>query len=422
MTRGVSTDGFPDSGVDWPTLAGELEGLKAGDADWRRGRLASYTYFFREELLDVQKAAYTSYIAENGLASPAVLKSVPRLLDDIAVMCRALFHAPPDAGFSFTSGGTESIVCAVKAARDRERARRGERYGHYNVVAPLSAHPALDKAGAYLDVEIRRTRLDDELRSDPAALEAAIDDATIMIYASAPSYVYGLVDRVADLSDLAERRGLWLHVDACWGGFISPFARDLGYQIPPWDLAIPGVTSLSADIHKFGYAAKGAGVLLFRDPGLQEFERFEFSDWPHGTYVTPTFTGSKPAGSIAAAWAVIRHLGRDGYRLTTGEAMQATVWLRQGIDVIPGLRCLSSAVESNIVVFTSTDADVDVHAVGDRLAELGWFRGKLVDPPALHQGVNPAHLPVVDDYLTDLRRAVTDVTGQGAGRSGERTY
>lgn len=416
------TGGFPASGVDWPSLAGELEDLKVDDADWRRGRLASYTYFFREDLLDVQKAAYTSYIAENGLAHPRVLKSVPRLLDDIAVMVRDLFRAPDDAGFSFTSGGTESIVCAVKAARDRERVRRGERFGHYNVVAPLSAHPALDKAGQYLDVEIRRTPLDDELRSDPAAVEAAIDADTIMVYASAPSYVYGLIDRVEDLAAITLARDLWLHVDACWGGFISPFALDLGLAIPPWDLAVVGVTSLSADIHKFGYAAKGAGVLLFRDPALQDHERFSFSDWPHGLYETPTFTGSKPAGSIAAAWTVMRYLGREGYLETTGEAIDATVQIRAGIEAVPGIRCISAAVESNIVVFESTDPDVDAWAVADRLEELGWFRGKVVEPRGVHQGVNPAHLPVVDDYISSLQRAVGDVRGKRAGGSPRRTY
>jgi sphinganine-1-phosphate aldolase len=416
------SDGFPARGVDWPTLAGELEALKADDADWRRGRLASYTYFFREELLEVQKAAYTSYIAENGLASPRVLTSVPRLLDDIAVMTRALFHAPADAGFSFTSGGTESIVCAVKAARDRERARRGERFGLYNVVAPVSAHPALDKAGEYLDVEIRRTPVDAELRSDPTAVEGAIDGDTIMLYASAPSYVYGLVDRVEALAAIADSRGLWLHVDACWGGFISPFAHDLGYRIPAWDLTVAGVTTLSADIHKFGYAAKGAGVLLFRDPALQEFERFSFSGWPHGRYETPTFTGSKPAGSIAAAWAVLRHLGRDGYLETTREALEATVRIRAGVEAIPALRCVTTAVESNIVVFESVDPEVDAWAVADRLEEQGWFRGKVHRPRGVHQGVNPAHLPVVDEYLGALATAVRGARGVQPAPPGGRTY
>jgi sphinganine-1-phosphate aldolase len=418
----VTAPGFPPRGTDWSVLAAELEDLKVDDADWRRGRLASYTYFFREDVLDVQKAAYTSYIAENGLASPKVLKSVPRMLADIGVMVRDLFGAPADSGFSFTSGGTESIFCAVKAARDRARSMRGERFGHYNVVAPVSAHPALDKAGQYLDVEVRRTPLDAALRSDVAAMEAACDEDTVMLYASAPSYVYGLVDRVGQLGSLAQDRDLWLHVDGCWGGFISPFATTLGYEIPPWDMAIPGVTSLSADIHKFGYAAKGAGVLLFRDPALQEFERFEFSGWPHGTYATPTFTGSKPAGSIAAAWAVLRYLGAEGYLESTRQTMDATVGIRAGIEAHPALALLSTAVESNIVVFESVDPDVDIMAVADRLEELGWFRGKVREPLSIHQGVNPAHLPHVQDYLTDLARAVDDVRSTRAGKFDERTY
>jgi sphinganine-1-phosphate aldolase len=418
----VTVGGFPTRGTDWTTLSAELEALKAGDADWRRGQLASYTYFFRESVLDVQKAAYTAYIAENGLASPKVLQSVPQMLADIGSMTRDLFGAPDDAGFSFTSGGTESIFCAVKAARDRARAERGERFGHYNVVAPLSAHPALDKAGHYLDVEVRRTPLDPALRSDVPAMEAACDEDTIMLYASAPSYVYGVFDRVAEISELALRSQLWLHVDGCWGGFISPFARTLGYAVPDWDLSLPGVTTLSADIHKFGYAAKGAGVLLFRDPALQEFERFEFSGWPHGTYATATFTGSKPAGPVAAAWAVLRHLGEEGYLVSTREAMDATVGIRAGIEASASLAVLSPVVESNIVVFVSTDPEVDVMAVADRLEELGWFRGKVREPRAVHQGVNPAHLGDVDAYVTDLHRAVADVRSARAGAYDERTY
>jgi glutamate/tyrosine decarboxylase-like PLP-dependent enzyme len=404
--------GFPVEGTDWETLRAELRALKDRDFSWRAGRLPTYTYFFNDDVLDVQRKAYLEYIVENGLANDKVLKSVPALLADIYAMAGPLFHVPEGSGASFTSGGTESVFMAVKTARDKARIERGHTAGRFSIVAPYSAHPCLNKAAHLLDLEVRRVPVGAEYRSDVEAMADAIDDSTIMLYSSAACYPYGVFDRIPELGRLARERELWLHVDACWSGFLSPFAKVLGYPIPQWDLSVDGVTSLSADIHKFGYGAKGASLVFYRDAADQEYEKFEFSGWPRGTYSTPTFTGSKPAGSIASAWAVMRYLGIEGYLRATGETFEATMRLIAGIDKIDCLECLQPVGESNLFAFVSTDPDVDIMAVADRLEERGWFRGRMREPLAIQQGVNPAHLPVVDEYLDEVESAVNYVRQQ----------
>ncbi|WP_340108278.1 pyridoxal phosphate-dependent decarboxylase family protein [Pikeienuella sp. HZG-20] len=410
---------FPATGADWASLERGLKSFKALDYDWRGGRLPSYTYFYSDELLRVQMDAYRLYSVENGLGEGRAFPSLTRMLEDISAMLLDLFHAPAGAGMTFTSGGTESLFEAVRTARNRHRARRalngkGERE-RLNVVAPESAHAGLNKAGEIMDIDIVRVPVGAEWRADVKRMLELVDDRTIMLFASAPCYPYGVFDPIRELGAAAAKRDLWLHVDACWGGFISPFAKELGYAIPPWDLGVEGVTSLSADIHKFGYGAKGASALVFCDQDLKKLERFEFSGWPRGTYATPSFMGSKPAGAIAAAWAVMRFLGREGYLETTKAAMDATCQLIDGINSIPGLRCLEPNREANLYAYASQDPDVDIIAVANELQNRGWLPGQLREPLAIQQGVNPVHLPAAPQYLEDVAAAVKIVR-----RSGER--
>jgi sphinganine-1-phosphate aldolase len=414
---------LPPAGVHWGDLMDQLALFKRHDNDWRRGRLPTFTYFYNEDILAKQIESYTQYIVENGLGAGTVFKSINLMLRDIFEMSYGLFHAPPGAGASFTSGGTESVFQVVKTARDRARAVRGERYGIYNIVAATSAHPVLDKAAQQLDLEIRRTPLDREFRASARSFAAAIDDRTIMLFASAPCYPYGVFDRIDELGQLAGRRDLWLHVDGCWGGFLSPFAKELGYAIPAWDFEVPGVTSLSADLHKFGYAVKGASLVLYRDSGLQEYEAFVFSKWPRGTYYTPTFAGSKPAGAVSTAWAMMQYLGHEGYRRATHDTMLATRQMIDGINAMPGLHCLEPNGESNLFAFTSMDPNLDIMALADRIDARGWPRGRLREPLAIQQGVVPSHLAVVDEYLQVVREAAAEVrAGRLTGAYNERTY
>jgi len=400
---------LPATGTDWDVLRRELIEMKQLDLDWRRGRLPAYIYYYDEKLLRVQSEAYALYGVENALGEGKVFKSLTAMLADIGGMAFDLYNAGPGAGMSFTSGGTESLFEAVKTARKWFRLQHPGHSGRLNLVAPLSAHATLNKAGEILDVDIVRVGLGVDYRADVAAMAAAVDSNTIMLFASAPCFPYGVFDPIAELGQLALARQLWLHVDGCWGGFISPFAKRLGYPIPDWDLGVPGVTSISSDIHKFGFSAKGASLLLFRDEAMKQLERFEFSGWPRGTYATPTFMGSRPAGAIASAWAVMRYLGWEGYMATTQATMDATMGFIRGIDSIPGLRCLRPIGEANLFAFVSEDPDVDIMAVADVLLEAGWFPGRLREPLAIQQGVNPVHLPIVDEYVAAVARAATQV-------------
>jgi glutamate/tyrosine decarboxylase-like PLP-dependent enzyme len=414
---------FPEKGRAWEAVLEDLEAFKSGDFDWRRGRLPTYTYFWNEELLEKQKASYTAYLGENGLGEGRAFKSIARMNSDISAAGRALFHAPEDAAVSFTSGGSESLFLAVKTCRDWTRAMRKEPKGQYNIVAGESAHPALLKAANIMDVEVRRVSVDADYRVSADALRAEVDDRTMMLFASAPCYPYGVFDRIEDISRLALDRDLWLHVDGCWGGFISPFAKLLGFPIPEWDLAVPGVTSLSADLHKFGYAAKGASLLVYRNPEMMEHQAYYFDDWPRGIYYTPTLSGSKAAGSVSSAWAMLQHLGLEGYLEATDATMAATMQLISGINEIQGLETLPQYRESNLFGFVSTDPAVDIMAVADILEEKGWMRGRMKKPIAIHQGVTASHLPYVAEYLAAVRSAVEDARRTGrTGESGVRSY
>lgn len=418
-----TSSSFPAQGRGWQDIERDMESFKSNDFDWRRGRLPTFTYFWNEDLLEKQKAAYAAYFVENGLGEGLAFKSIARMTSDIYAAARSIFHAPEDAAVSFTSGGSESLFLAVKTCRDMTRAKRNEPKGQYNIVASVSAHPALLKAAKIMDVEVRRVALDQDYRTSAESLSAQIDDHTMMLFASAPCYPYGVFDRITDISTLAQQRDLWLHVDGCWGGFISPFAKILGYPIPEWDMAVAGVTSLSADLHKFGYAAKGASLLLYRDPNLLMHQIYYFDDWPRGIYYTPTLSGSKAAGSVSSAWAMLQYLGLDGYVRATQDTMSATMQLIAGINKIPGLKTLEQHGESNLFNFVSVDPAVDIMAVADVLNEKGWMRGRMKAPLAIHQGVTASHLPFVDDYLGAVGEAVDEVRRTGRkSQFGERTY
>jgi glutamate/tyrosine decarboxylase-like PLP-dependent enzyme len=260
------------------------------------------------------------------------------------------------------------------------------------------------------------------LRADISELAAAIDDRTMLVAGSAPCYPYGVFDSIASLADLATAKRVWLHVDACLGGFLAPFARDEGYPIPEFDFSIAGVTSLSADLHKYGLSARGASVVLYRSASMHGYQSFHFENWPRGTYATDTFLGSRPGGSVASAWAVLQYLGRAGYRRLARKTMEAKQRLVSGIESIPGLEVIRPS-ELSILLFRSADPSVDIHAVADVLGDEGWFVGRSREPQALHLALNAVHAPVIDKYVADLRQAVTKVRLTGrVGTHDEMTY
>jgi glutamate/tyrosine decarboxylase-like PLP-dependent enzyme len=305
-----------------------------------------------------------------------------------------------------TSGGTDSITMAVKAARDFAREKRGVKSG-LNLVAPYSVHPAFDKAGIMMDIEVRRVPVKDYL-ADVDAMAAAIDDNTIMLVGSAPCFPFGLIDPIAALGELAEKRGVWLHVDACVGAYIAPFVRMNGVDLPAFDFNVVGVSSMSGDLHKYGYASKGASTVFFRSEALKAFMPFDAGPWPLGRMHTPTLAGTRPGGAIAAAWAVTQYLGVEGYR----EKQRAVVEAREKIEA--GARDLGFRVlgrpQLGIAAFTHDEADC-LSLLG-KMYQRGWVSAGLLEPRALHVMLSPAHREFAENYLADLAAALAETAPQ----------
>lgn len=397
---------LPKAGRDWPAVKAEMLGYAAGDVRWREGKTAVYVFNAGADVEQVQKEAYVLFMSENGLG-PAAFPSLKRMEEEVIGFGLELFHAPSDARGTITSGGTDSITMAVKAARDFARKKRGVA-GPLNVVLPRSAHPAFDKACALMEIEVRRTPLRDYL-ADPAAMAEAADAATVMIVGSAPNFPYGLIDPIAALSDLAVARDLWLHVDACVGGYMAPFVRMDGADVPPFDFELPGVRSMSADLHKHAYAPKGVSTLIYRDADLLNYQSHTSEGWAFGAYRSTGFPGSRPSHVMAAAWAILHHLGEEGYLGLVRRMYAARDRLMQEIAAMPGMYILG-APESNVFAFTSDC--YDPHAVAEEMASRGWYLARIRSPRGLHIQCDPFDDDMIDRAMAALRDCVDVVAAK----------
>jgi sphinganine-1-phosphate aldolase len=409
---------FPAHGRSADELITAIRAGRGDDADWRAGRTFSLVYNPAEpELERLQEAVAHEYLHENYL-NPFAFPSLLRMEREVVAMGADLLHGNPRGG-KLTSGGTESLFLAVQVARDHARTVRG--IAEPTIVVPATAHPAIAKACKYLDVTERRVPVDAEGRADVAATAAAVDERTALVVGSAPCYPYGVVDPITELAALAAERGALCHVDGCLGGWLLPFLERLGEPLPPWDFRVDGVTSLSADIHKYGWCFKGASLLLHRDEDVLRLQYFLFDDWPGGLYGSATTAGTRPAAPIAAAWATINHLGMDGYLRLAAEVKDAAQAFRAGIDAIPGLHVTGDPVPGilQVAVEEAVDGadDVDIGAVGDRMDDAGWHLDR--QQGGLHAILSPSHAGAVDEFLADLARAVAD---QGESRGVEARY
>ncbi len=399
---------LPEQGTDWTTLQARLAALGSNDADWRSARTAVYVFNAGDEVLRVAKEAYALYQSENALG-PMAFPSLKRMEEDVVGMGLSLLHAPAGARGNMTSGGTESILLAVKTCRDEARSQGVDTAGA-EIVAPQSVHPAFDKAAHFLGLAVRRVPVAADYRADVEAMADAIGPRTLMLVGSAPCFPYGLIDPIEALSELALARDVWLHVDACVGGYFAPFARMNGVDVPPFDFELPGVRSMSADLHKYGYVAKGASTVFHRTEAQWQHQLFAFDDWPAGGMVTPTVAGTRPGGAIASAWAVMNHLGVEGYREKARLVVAARQKLMAGIDAIEGLHNVG---EPQLGLMLYGSDVLDPFAVWGRMAKRGWFTGLCTDPRAVHLMLSPAHHEVADQYLADLRESVAEVAARG---------
>lgn len=395
---------MPQKGAPWSDLEPRMREMAKGDANWRDGRTGMYVFNAGEEVERVQKAAYALFSAENGLG-PAAFPSIAQMEREVVGFGLSLLNAPAGAAGAMTSGGTDSIFLAIKAARDHARAKRGLS-GALNIVAPASVHPAFDKACMVMDIELRRIATKDYL-ADVPAMDAATDAQTLMLVGSAPCFPYGLIDPIDELSEPAQRKGVWLHVDACVGGYIAPFVRMNGANLPAFDFGVPGVWSISADLHKYGYASKGASTVFFRTEALRAFMTFDAGPWPLGRMITPTLAGTRPGGAIAAAWAVMNHLGVEGYR----EKQRAVTEAREKIET--GARKLGLEVlgRPQLGIVSFAHPQVDALQLYGQMFKRGWFTAALLEPRALHLMLSPKHNEVAGQYLADLEASLRETGG-----------
>jgi glutamate/tyrosine decarboxylase-like PLP-dependent enzyme len=382
-------------------IVAELAVVAETDGVWERGH--AFTYVFDgPDTQDLSDAAYHHFAGANGL-DPTAFPSFIRFENDLVGFARGLLDGKPDMVGNVSSGGTESIILACKAARDRARAEGLE--GRGVLVLPITAHAAFHKAAAVLDLEVRPTAVDDDFRAIPEAIAEAIDHRTVAVVASAPSYAHGVVDPVEAIAEVARSRNVWLHVDACVGGFVLPFIDGS----PRFGFSIPGVRSISADIHKYGYAPKGASLVCYADATDRAFQYFATADWTGYPVANPVLSSTRSGGPVAAAWAVVEHLGTDGYRAATASAWAATRTIVDGVRATAD-SSVRIVAEPDAPLLAITSSNVFRHA--ERMRDRGWMMTVTPSfgpsPAHLHLTLTAAHEELADRLLTDL---VTTASG-----------
>lgn len=408
---------LPPAGRPWDELRAEMSAMRTGDLDWRNGRHGAYVWYADDDLEHVLREAFGMFMVENGLGI-RVFPSIARMEREVLGMVQWLLSGDDETSGIFTSGGTESIFVAMYAAREWARQTRPAT-STPEIVAAHSAHPAVSKAAHLLGMTVKRVPVAADYRADPAAMEAAIGPDTVALYASAPAYSLGVIDPIARLGPIAQRHDLWLHVDACVGGILAPFVRQLGYPVPQFDFAVPGVTSISADLHKSGFAAKPASTVTFRTKSHREFARYTFDDWPSGTYTSYTFTGTRPGGAIAAAWAAMQYLGQDGYRRLAAASMRAKEAIAEGLLHMPSVTIFGNP---ELWAFAFGSSEVDMRQVAVLMAKRGWVCGPTTAPPGIHVMCTPVHEPVAGEYVAAIAECIAEARSAGSASPAGATY
>ncbi len=404
---------LPEVGRSRTEILKEMEELASLErARWQRGFASGAVYHGDEEYIDFLCRAYAINSQSNPLHAdlwPSTVKYEAEIVSMTANMLGA--GAVGDGGDAVeicgtvTSGGTESILLAMKTYRDWARARKGIMAPE--MVVPSSAHAAFDKAAQYFNISIVRVPVGPDFRADVAAMREAVTKNTIVIVGSAPSFPHGVIDPIEELSELAREKGSGFHVDACLGGFLLPWAERLGYEVPPFDFRLRGVTSISVDTHKYGYAPKGTSVILYRGRELRRYQYFKVTDWSGGLYVSPTIAGSRPGGLIASCWAAMVSMGESGYLEAARKILLAAEEIKAGIASIPELYILGKPLW-NIAFASDT---VDIYRVMDFMSGRGWSLNPLQKPPSVHICVTLRHAQkgVMGRFMEDLRAAVEHV-------------
>ena len=408
---------FPSTGSPVDEVVRELGSKKDGDVRWAEGRTFGLVFDGGDEVREVAERAARLFLHENALNTSA-FPSLGEIQSELCGWTAELLHGPAGTAGFLTSGGTESILCAVEAARERARSERS--VVDPEIVLAESAHAAFHKGAHLFGLRTQVVPVTDAWTVDLDAMADAIGPKTALVVASAPQYPQGVVDPVAEIAELAASVGASCHVDACMGGFVLPFAAiedPDAWGSPPWDLAVEGVTTISADLHKLGYAPKGASVILHRSRQLRRYQTFDFDGWLGGRYVTPNLQGTRSGLPMAAAWAVVRHLGMDGYRRLVRSAIEAADRIRAGVRAVDGLT-VPGDPRHHLLSITSDPScgeSIDVFALGDAMAARGWHHDRQGPPDGLHLTVSAGNAPIVAEWLEDLAEAVIEARAAAPG-------
>ena len=402
---------IPETGIDPDAIVADVAALaREEDGKWSEGYASGAVYHGDTAHIEFLNEIYALQSQSNPLHLdlwPSGMKfesEIVAMTADMLGARAAKMHGDEIVG-TVTSGGTESIIMAMKAYRDRAGVSAPQ------MVIPDSAHVAFDKAAAYFGYEQIRVPVGKDYAADVDAMANAVTKRTIVVAGSAPGFPHGIIDPIAPLADMARERGIGFHTDACLGGFVLPWAVKLGYEVPHFDFRVPGVTSMSADTHKYGYAAKGTSVVLYRGRDLRRHQFYVATEWPGGLYYSPTLAGSRPGALLAAAWAALLSVGEDGYLRATQAILETGAEIRDGISDIDGLHVLGDPLW--VIAFASDD--VNIYEVMARMAEKGWSLNGLHHPPAVHIALTLRHTQpgVSERFLTDLASVVAETRKAG---------
>jgi sphinganine-1-phosphate aldolase len=417
---------LPAQGRDRNDIIKELSIMaEEENAKWKTGQVSGTFYHAGDQHRAFLNKVFSLFSHENTIQfdlCPGLFKMESEIISMTAKMLNAdavKENNPEDQVCgTVTSGGTESILMAMKAYRDWARKEKG--IDAPEVVMPHTAHPAFDKADQYFGIKMVHIPVSaPDFRVDPTAVEAAINDNTAAIVGSAGNYPYGLIDPLDRLSDIALKHNVGFHVDGCLGGFILPWIEKLGYPVPPFDFRLPGVTSMSADTHKYGFALKGTSVVLYRNNKLRRHQYFNVPDWPGGLYASPTAAGSRSGGLTAATWASMIYLGEEGYLAAARAIMGVADKIKEGIQKMPELALIGKPT----FVISFRSEELDVYHINDFMKARGWRFNVLQLPPALHFCVTMPQTfaaGVAERFLEDLRAGV-EYAKTKAGTAAETT-
>jgi glutamate/tyrosine decarboxylase-like PLP-dependent enzyme len=413
---------FPERGRPRAEIIAEIQQMaELEDSPYHEGKISGSIYSGDEEHYEFLNEVFGHYSHANVLQRD-MYPSATRFEGEIIAMTADMLHADAVEGHTvcgvLTSGGTESLMNPLLVYREWGRERGITRP---NIVMPITAHPAFNKGAHYFDIEVRSAPVNDQFEADVDAVRALIDENTVALIGSAGTYPHGIVDPIEALSDLALERGINLHVDGCLGGFILAWGQDLGHPVPTFDFRLPGVTSISADTHKYGFGLKGSSVLLYRSPALRRLQYFIQPGWPGGFYTSPGMSGSRSGGIIASAWAAMVSYGREGYLSMASDIFDTAASLVSAIESFPELRVLGRPF-FNVAFTTSAESGLDIFLVNDFLAGKRWRLNGLQLPPAVHFCVTRPNTQagVVERFTADLADAIAHAKAhQGeAARSG----